>query len=74
MTNTHAEAAAEGILFGGGAGPALTPVGCTIMVNCNLDAPSDIEIRGNYFFKPLSWNGNTTTVNTSGWPLVKKRL
>jgi hypothetical protein len=71
MTNTHAEAAAEGILFGGAAGPPLTPTGCTIMVNCNIDRPSDIEIRLNHFFKPPQWNGNTTTVVTAGWPIVK---
>jgi hypothetical protein len=71
FVNNHCEASGEGILFGGGGGPPLTPPGCTIMVNCNDDAPSDLEVRRNYFFKPLSWNGNTTTVNTVGWPVVK---
>jgi hypothetical protein len=71
LVNNHCEASGEALLFGGDVGPALTPNGCTILVNCNVDAPSDLEIRRNYFFKPLSWNGNTTTVNTIGWPVVK---
>jgi hypothetical protein len=41
IVNNFLEAAAEGILFGGGPGTA-TPV--------------DIEIRRNHFFKPLIWN------------------
>jgi len=71
FVNNHCEAAAEGLILGGSGGPPLTPSGCTIMVNCNQDTPTDIEVRQNYFFKPLSWNGNTTTVNTVGWPVVK---
>jgi hypothetical protein len=71
FVNNHCEASAEGILLGGAGGPPLTPAGCTIMVNCNLDTPSDIEVRENYFFKPLSWNGNTTAPVTVGWPVVK---
>ena len=71
FVNNHCEASGEGFLLGGAGGPPLTPAGCTIMVNCNLDAPSDIEVRENYFFKPLSWNGNTTEVVTVGWPVVK---
>jgi len=69
--NNHMEAAAEGILLGGAGGPKLSPAGCTIMVNCLDDAPSDIEVRRNNFFKPLQWNGNTTTVAGAGWPIVK---
>ena len=71
FVNNHCEASGEGILLGGSAGPSLTPAGCTIMVNCNQDAPSDIEVRRNYFFKPLSWNGNTTEPQGRGWPVVK---
>lgn len=71
FVNDHCEASGEGILLGGGGGPALTPVGCTPTVNCNKDVPSDIEVRRNYFFKPQSWNGNTTTVPLVGWPVVK---
>lgn len=71
FVNNHCEASGEGILLGGANGPALTPPGCTIMVNCNLDVPTDLEVRGNYFFKPQLWNGNTTTINTVGWPVVK---
>jgi len=71
FVNNHCEASGEGFLLGGSGGPPLTPSGCTILVNCNQDAPSDIEVRQNFFFKPLSWNGNTTTVNTVGWPVVK---
>ena len=43
IANNYLSAAGENILFGG-AGPVIT----------NL-VPSDIEIRGNYFFKPLTW-------------------
>jgi hypothetical protein len=71
FVNNHCEASGEGILIGGSSGPPLTPSGCTIMVNCNVDSPSDIEVRQNYFFKPLQWNGNTTTVAMTGWPVVK---
>jgi hypothetical protein len=71
FVNNHCEASGEGILLGGSGGPPLTPPGCTIMVNCNLDVPSDIEVRQNHFFKPLSWNGNTTVPEGVGWPVVK---
>jgi hypothetical protein len=40
IVNNYLEAAAEGILFGGGGGSA---------------TPADIEIRRNHFFKPLVW-------------------
>jgi hypothetical protein len=43
IVNNELEAAGESVLFGG-ARPSL--------VN---NIPSDIEIRGNHFFKPLSW-------------------
>lgn len=71
FVNNHCEASGEGILLGGSAGPPLTPPGCAVMVNCNLDVPTDIEVRRNYFFKPLSWNGNTTVPVGRGWPVVK---
>lgn len=71
FVNNHCEASGEGILLGGDAGPPLTPDGCTIMVNCNLDVPTDIEVRQNYFFKPLSWNGNAAVPGGRGWPVVK---
>jgi len=71
FVNNHCEASGEGILLGGSSGPQLTPSGCTIGVNCNLDVPTDIEVRQNYFFKPLSWNGNTTVPGATGWPVVK---
>jgi hypothetical protein len=71
FVNNHCEASGEGILLGGSAGPPLTPPGCKIMVNCNLDVPSDIEVRQNYFFKPLSWNGNASEPGGRGWPVVK---
>lgn len=40
IENNFLEAAAENILFGGGKGTTI---------------PTDIEIRRNYFFKPLTW-------------------
>jgi hypothetical protein len=70
IVNNHLEGAAEGILFGGGNGPALTPAGCTAGVNCNLDVPTDGEVRGNYFFKPLSWR-LPAKGGSAGWPLEK---
>jgi hypothetical protein len=71
FVNNHCEASGEGILLGGAGGPALTPNGCTILVNCNVDTPTDLEVRQNYFFKPLQWNGNTTIPGGKGWPVVK---
>ena len=71
FVNNHCEAAAEGIIYGGSVGPPRTPSGCTPLVNCNFDAPSDVEVRQNYFFKPPQWNGNTTVPGTTGWPVVK---
>lgn len=71
FVNNHCEASGEGILLGGSGGPALTPGGCTVLVNCNLDVPTDIEVRLNYFFKPPQWNGNTTIPGGTGWPVVK---
>ena len=71
FVNNHCEASGEGILLGGAGGPPLTPADCTIMVNCNQDVPADIEVRQNYFFKPLSWNGNTAELGGRGWPVVK---
>ena len=70
FVNNHCEASGEGILLGGGGGPRLTPEGCTIMVNCNLDVPTDIEVRRNYFFKPLSWEPERGH-GGRGWPIVK---
>jgi len=69
IVNNHIEGSTEGIIFGGGPGPALTPTGCTIFVNCNLDVPTDAEVRRNNFFKPLSWISPSGA--TSGWPVVK---
>ena len=65
--NNHCEASGEGVLLGGSGGPQLTPAGCTIMVNCNLDVPTDIDARQNYFFKPPQWNTSSGT----GWPVLK---
>ena len=43
IVNNYLEAAGENILFGGAGG------------NNNAGVPSDIEIRNNYLFKPLTW-------------------
>lgn len=45
IVNNYLEGAAENVLFGG-ADPSIP----------NL-VPSDIEIRNNYFFKPVAWRG-----------------
>jgi hypothetical protein len=51
IVNNYLEASAENILFGG-ADPSI--------LNLN---PGDIEIRHNYIFKPLSWQGVWTVKN-----------
>jgi hypothetical protein len=48
VVNNYLEAAGENIMFGGSGG------------NNNRGVPSDIEIRNNYLFKPLSWVPLTT--------------
>src|SRR5437773_1835419 len=60
IVNNYLEAAAENLLFGG-ASPSTT----------NL-VPSDIEVRHNYFSKPLSWN--TDDPSYAGIPWVVKNL
>lgn len=79
IVNNHCSSSTEGILFGGANGPALTPNGCTVLVNCNIDVPSDGEVRLNYFYKPETWNGNTYTTGSvtpggAGWPVEKNGL
>jgi len=51
IVNNYLEGSGENVMFGG-ADPGIT----------NL-IPSDIEIRRNYFFKPLSWRGVWTAKN-----------
>jgi hypothetical protein len=48
LVNNYLSAAGENIMFGGSGG------------NKNRGVPSDIEIRNNYLFKPLSWVAQTT--------------
>lgn len=50
IVNNYLEAAGENVMFGG-ADPSYTN-----------SIPSDIEIRRNYFFKPLAWIGSSWTV------------
>lgn len=50
IANNYLEGSGENVMFGG-ADPSIP----------NL-VPSDIEIKGNYFFKPLSWIGTSWTV------------
>lgn len=66
--NNHMECGSEGIILGGAGGPAPTPAGCTLGTTCTLDVPTDIEVRQNYWFAPNQWNGNTTTINATGYP------
>jgi hypothetical protein len=51
IVNNYLEGAGENVLFGG-ADPTVRNV-----------IPSDIEIRHNYFYKPLSWKGVWTVKN-----------
>jgi hypothetical protein len=60
IDNDYLEAAGENVLFGG-ADPAIT----------NL-VPSDIEIRGNHFTKPLSWK--LSDPSYAGTPWTVKNL
>jgi len=69
IVNNHLEGGSEGILMGGSVGPPLTPSGCTIGVNCNLDVPADLEVRRNIFFKSRGWESPTGA--QTGWPVVK---
>ncbi len=50
IANNYLEGSGENVMFGG-ADPSIV----------NL-VPSDIEIRGNHFFKPLSWIGTSWTI------------
>ena len=61
VVNNFLEASGENILFGG------TPAAAT---------PTDIEIRGNHFFKPMSWKpGEPGFVGgASGRPFIVKNL
>src|SRR5712691_6076308 len=50
IANNYLSGSGENVLFGGG-DPSIT----------NL-VPSDIEVRGNYFFKPTAWQSSSWTV------------
>lgn len=50
IVNNYIEAATENILFGGAGGPN------------NPYVASDVEVRNNYLFKPLSWVGDPSKV------------
>lgn len=55
IVNNYLEAAGENLMFGG-AVPKITGV-----------IPSDIVIRGNHFFKPLSWKPGDPTYAGTPW-------
>ena len=55
IINNYLEGAGENIMFGG-ADPSITDL-----------VPSDIEIRGNYLFKPLSWKVGHPTYGGIHW-------
>ena len=55
IVNDYLEAAGENIMFGG-ADAKITGL-----------VPSDIEIRGNYFFKPLSWKVDDPSYAGTHW-------
>jgi len=52
LVNNHLEAAGENVMFGGAGGGAFGYV------------PSDIEMRNNYLYKPLSWVPLSVGTNT----------
>jgi hypothetical protein len=53
--NNHLEGAGENLLFGGA---SIAPT---------WDVAADVEIRGNYIYKPLSWNRNHPTYAGTRW-------
>lgn len=55
ISNNYLEAAGENIMFGGG-DPKIPDL-----------VPSDIEITGNYFFKPLSWKEGDASYGGIHW-------
>ena len=64
LVNNYFEAAGENVMFGGAGGPADPYV------------PSDIELRNNYLFKPLSWvplSLNGTYVEKNAFELKSAR-
>ena len=61
ILNNHLEATGESVGFGG-APPVIQNV-----------LPSDIEIRGNHFYKPFSWRKGDPTFAGDSW-LVKNHL
>ena len=80
IVNNYLEAAGENVMFGGG-DPKITvanggisathrAVGCytgpALPGECGM-LPSDIEIRGNHFYKPLSWNVNDPSYAGIRW-------
>lgn len=61
IINNHLEASGESVGFGGA-----TPVIQNIL-------PSDMEIRGNHFYKPLSWRRGDPSFAGDSW-MVKNHL
>ncbi len=57
IVNNHLEAAGENVMFGG-ADPAIHSL-----------VPSDIEIRQNHFFKPLSWREGDPSYAGTPWTI-----
>jgi hypothetical protein len=55
IANNHLEAAGENVMFGGGT-PAIEGL-----------VPADIEIRGNYFTKSLSWKADDASYAGTAW-------
>jgi hypothetical protein len=55
IANNYLEGAGENLMFGG-SDPSVTDL-----------VPSDIEIRGNHFSKPLAWKRNDPAYAGTGW-------
>jgi hypothetical protein len=69
IVNNYLEAAGENVMFGGATvcqayNPNYCPFGASPYVG---DIPSDIEIRYNYFFKPLSWRAEDPSYAGIPW-------
>ncbi|MBI4169893.1 MAG: hypothetical protein HY510_08155 [Acidobacteria bacterium] len=57
IVNNYLEGAGENVMFGG------APTAIDRMV------PSDIEIRGNHFYKPLAWKSGDTAYQGTPWTI-----
>src|SRR4051812_13078409 len=71
IVNNYLEGSTENLIFGGAGNNSLMQLMLSIDTNAdpvitNL-VPSDIEVRNNYFFKPLSWKQDDPSYAGMHW-------